>query len=181
MDADIAAGITFDLFGRKVMPLFSSPLLPAHFAADFVAFWESVALPSSALERESRILILVGDVIETLGELPAEEPDAEGQALRLLRAHLWEHPADEPPLPKLAHSAQLSVARLRCAFVLDRGVDLGTYQHLTRLALAKASLQSGWGLGEAAERVGLDADHLSQEFRRVYRLPLEAYRRSVAG
>ena len=181
VDADIAAEITFDLFERKALPLFSSPLLPTHFAADFVAFWESVELPSSALERESRILILTGDVIEALGELPTEEPDAEKRALGLLRAYLWDHPADEAPLRELAHSAQLSVAQLRCAFELDRGVDLAAYQHLVRLALAKASLWNGHDLREVAEQVGLEAEHLSREFLRVYRLTPEAYRRAVAG
>ena len=180
INADIAADITFDLTGHRALPTFGTPFLPTHFAADFVAFWESVELPSSALERESRILILMGDVIEALGELPAEELDAEKRVLGLLRAHLWDRPADEPPLRELVHSAQLSLKQLLCAFEQEQGVDLETYQHLVRLALAKASMQNVRDIGEAARQVGLQAERLSREFLRVYKLTPEAYRRSVA-
>ncbi len=182
VNADIAADITFDLTGRRVLPTFGTPFLPTHFAADFVAFWESVELPSSALERESRILILTGDVIETLGELPAMlEPDAEKRVLGLLRAHVWDRPSDELPLRELARSAQLSLKQLLCAFELEQGVDLETYQRLVRLALAKALLGRGRSLASVAQEVGLEPTDLQDEFERVYKLTPEVYGQAVGG
>ena len=139
-----------------------------------------MAEASSRLERESRILILVGDVIEALGELPAPELDAERRAVEAAKGRFWEDPAREVSLEEPAQGARLPPGRLRRAFEASQGVDPETYRLLVRLALAKTSLGCGHTLEDAARQVGLETVQLLAEFERVYRVTPGAYRRAVA-
>lgn len=127
--------------------------------------------PSSALERETRLLHALGCLIarHAVDHVPAHRLGSEHRAVERARCYLEAHPAESVPLEKLAGEAGLSPFYLCRVFHRQTGLPPHAYQTLARVRLAKALLAAGVAVPQAAIEAGFcDQAHLTRHFKRIY-------------
>ena len=127
--------------------------------------------PSSALERETRLLHALGCLIarHAVDRVPAQQIGAEHRAVRRARDYLEAHPTENVSLGKLACEAGISPFYLCRVFHQQIGLPPHAYQALVRVRLAKALLGKGMPIPQAAIEGGFcDQAHLTRHFKRIY-------------
>jgi AraC-like DNA-binding protein len=182
---DGAAG-TDDGFGYRI--LYIAPELvrdalgggPLPFVADPVQELTPTARPIASLLADIdepmselgcvEMAAAVADCLWSLGG--GREPRQAGvdiRAVELVRDHLAAHAREQTPasvLEEIAGADRFTVARqFRRAF----GTSPDRYRMLRRLALARAAIESGRSLAEAAAGTGFaDQSHMTRQFKRTY-------------
>jgi AraC-like DNA-binding protein len=135
------------------------------------------------IERDTRVAEALG---ELLGEGPRSSAAGGGEraprAVRLARGFLHDALADKITLDDLATHAGLDKFHLVRAFRAE--VGLPPYEYLThaRVAKARALLQRGALVADAAQAVGFyDESQLHRHFRRIIGITPGRFSRSFAG
>jgi AraC-like DNA-binding protein len=152
-----------------------------HFAEDVVGdpyvaamLWQAhTALeePSSALERESRLLEALAGLVtrHAADKLPAQRIGFEHGAVKRAREYLETLPSENVSLDSLARAAGLSPFYLCRVFREETGLTPHAYQTLARVRLAKTLLTQGAPIAQAALEAGFyDQAHLTRHFKRIF-------------
>lgn len=127
--------------------------------------------PSSALERESRLLQALGCLVarHAVDRLSPQRVAVEHRAVERAREYLRAHPDENVSLERLAREAGLSPFHLCRVFRQETGLSPHLYQILVRVRLAKALLVKGVSISQAAMEAGFcDQAHLTRHFKRVF-------------
>lgn len=127
--------------------------------------------PSSALERESRLLQALACLVAHHGvdKLPAQRVASEHRAVERAREYLGAHPDENVSLERLAREVGLSPFHLCRVFRRETGLSPHAYQILLRVHLAKALLAKGVAISQAAVEAGFcDQAHLTRHFKRIF-------------
>ena len=127
--------------------------------------------PSSALERESRLLQALAGLVRrhAVGKLPARRISHEHRAVKKAREYLETLPSENVTLERLAREAGLSPFHLCRLFHQKTGLSPHAYQTLVRVRLAKTMLAKGVAISQAAVEVGFcDQAHLTRHFKRIF-------------
>jgi AraC-like DNA-binding protein len=127
--------------------------------------------PSSALERETRLLHALGCLIvrHAMDRIPAQRIGSEHRAVQRARYYLETHPVENVSLEKLAWEGGLSPFYFCRVFHQHVGLPPHAYQTLVRCRLAKALLAKGVATPQAAIEAGFcDQAHLTRHYKRIY-------------
>ena len=127
--------------------------------------------PSSALERESRLLQALACLVarHAVDRLPAQRVASEHRAVQRAREYLGARPGENVSLERLAREAGLSPFHLCRVFRQETGLSPHAYQILVRVRLAKDLLTKGVAISQAAVEAGFcDQAHLTRHFKRVF-------------
>ena len=155
------------------------PLLPTTFAAKFAELCAVFDGPGSSLEREEKLLFLVGDVVETFWD-DTKPVGKEARMVEAMKTYLNFHYARDILTKDLATLAEMPEAYMVSVFKQATGVTPSAYQTLMRLAKARALLAWGETQEHTAVRTGFaEVGVLDAAFRRVYKLSLAAYVRGL--
>jgi AraC-like DNA-binding protein len=184
---DGAAG-TDDGFGYRMLyiaPELVRAALAGHglpFVGDPVQELTPVARPIAALLADidepiselrcAEIAAVVADALLSLSDQRSfGRATIDIRSVGLVRDYLMAHASEQTPasvLEKIAGMDRFTIARqFRWAF----GTSPDRYRTLRRLALARAAIESGRSLGQAAADSGFaDQSHMTRQFKRTYGL-----------
>lgn len=138
--------------------------------------------PSSVLERESRLLEALADLVtrHAVDKLPAHRIGPEHRAVKRAREYLETLPSEKVSLESLAREAALSPFHLCRVFHQATGLSPHAYQTLVRVRLAKTLLAEGVPISQVAVEVGFfDQAHLTRHFKRIFGVTPGQYLGSV--
>jgi AraC-like DNA-binding protein len=152
------------------LPYFPHPVIhDPDLAHQIRAFHLTVEHPTSALEREMRLMQVLTLLVLRHAEVrPAEPRRARDRGVVCrARAYLDAHYADDVSLAHLARVAEVSPFYLARAFRADVGVPPHTYLEGVRVAQAKTLLLAGRALADVAFATGfVDQSHFTHRFKR---------------
>lgn len=134
------------------------------------------------LEAQSRFLgVLVQLIARHADSSPAIRPiGREPRAVRDARDYIEAHHSENLSITELASIARLSPFHFIRVFQRHLGIPPHAYLMQTRVRRAKALLQRGWRIVDAALETGFaDQSHLSKHFKRTLGVTPGQYRNSV--
>lgn len=173
-DASVLQAVASEMSGRpRDIPFFAEPVLDdPTIAAHILQVHALLELPSSPLERESRLLPMLARLIERHADvrpLRSERPRAQAApAVWRVRDYLTEHYAEAVTLDELAAIAGLSPFHLLRTFSAAVGMPPHVYLTQVRVGRAKALLAAGLPIAEVATLTGfVDQSHLTRHFKRT--------------
>lgn len=164
--------------GVRGTPSFDSPSVEPGRRATALAFAMHDALvrdDATELERATRVTEALSEIVRSVP--PTRKPRAT-RAVRRARSYLHDALAEKVTLDELAHDAALDKFHLVRAFRAE--VGLPPYEYLTtiRVARARALLERGVLVADAAQEVGFcDESQLHRHFRRIVGVTPGAYAR----
>jgi AraC-like DNA-binding protein len=164
----VAPELVRDALGGGALPFVADPVQkPARAIASVLADLDE---PISDLGR-AEIVAAVADVLRALGGAPVPSPTIDLRAVELARDYLAAHAREQTPastLEEITGTDRFTLARhFRRAF----GTSPDRYRTLRRLALARAAIEQGAPLVQAAARAGFaDQSHMTRQFKRAYGL-----------
>jgi AraC-like DNA-binding protein len=118
------------------------------------------------------IAVALADILRSLGGQAERRPVAvDVRAVELARDYLAAHACEQTPastLEQITGSDRFTLARhFRRAF----GTSPDRYRSLRRLAFARAAIERGLPLAQAAAHAGFaDQSHMTRQFKRAYGL-----------
>jgi AraC-like DNA-binding protein len=156
----------------SALPFVSDPIQPLVPAAGRLAsLLSDIDEPIDELSSAD-IAVAVADGLLSLSGSSARRPAAiDVRAVELARDYLAAHAREQTSasvLEKVAGSDRFTIARhFRWAF----GTSPDRYRTSRRVALARAAIESGQSLAEAASEAGFaDQSHMTRQFKRTYGL-----------
>jgi AraC-like DNA-binding protein len=158
--------------GGSALPFVADPVQRAAPATRLVAsFLDDIAEPISDLSRVE-IAAALADTLRSLGGRPDRgRPAIDVHAVELARDYLAAHASEQTPastLERVTGTDRFTLARhFRRAF----GTSPDRYRTMRRVALARAAIEAGRPLAEAAAGAGFaDQSHMTRQFKRAYGL-----------
>jgi AraC-like DNA-binding protein len=168
----LAPELVRDALAAGPLPFVADPVQrPTPATRMVVALLADIDEPISDLAR-AEIAATVADSLQALGGRPDQRPVAiDTRAVELARDYLAAHarePTSAATLERLTGADRFTLARhFRRAF----GTSPDRYRTMRRLALARAAIERGLPLAEAAARAGFaDQSHMTRQFKRTYGL-----------
>lgn len=125
--------------------------------------------PAATLERESRLLTLVSEVIRYCADDPPPNCrlGKEHRAVGLMKGYLREHFTDDVTLADLSKLVGLNKTYLLEVFKRDVGISPHGYLTCARINKAKHLLRQGLPIAQVALETGFcDQSHLNRLFKR---------------
>ena len=161
-----------EALASRPLPFVADPVQPLVPAATRIAsLLSDIDEPISDLSC-AEIAVAVADGLVALSGYPERRPAAiDVQAVELARDYLAAHAHEQTSasvLEKIAGTDRFTIARhFRWAF----GTSPDRYRTLRRVALARAAIEGGQSLAEAASEAGFaDQSHMTRQFKRTYGL-----------
>jgi AraC-like DNA-binding protein len=165
-------------FGSTRFPVF--PHAGGSLTLAFRALCAAADRPASTLERQERLLVLVGQLTTRFAGRTGPAPTARAPA-RLARCLLDERYRDNLSLVELARTVHLSPYHLLRVFRREYGLTPHLYQARVRVERAKRDIAAGATITRAAHDHGFhDASHLGRHFRQVVGVTPGRYRDETA-
>jgi AraC-like DNA-binding protein len=164
----VAPELVRDALGGAALPFVADPVqAPTRAIASALA---DIDEPIGELARVE-IAAAVADALAALGGRAQRRTTIDLRAVQLVREHLAAHARDQTPvsaLEEISGADRFTLARhFRRAF----GTSPDRYRTLRRLALARALIEDGRPLAEAAAEAGFaDQSHMTRQFKRTYGL-----------
>jgi AraC-like DNA-binding protein len=164
----VAPELVRDALSGAALPFVADPVQrPAPAIASALADLDE---PISDLAR-AEIVGAVADVLRALSGAPVHHGSIDLHAVELAREYLAAHACEQTPastLEDITGTDRFTLARhFRRAF----GTSPDRYRTMRRLALARAAIESGLPLVQAAAQAGFsDQSHLTRQFKRAYGL-----------
>jgi len=156
----------------RALPFVGDPIQPLVPAAGRIAsLLSDIDEPINELSS-AEIAVAVADGLVSLSGCPERRPAAINvRAVELARDYLAAHAREQTSasvLEKIAGTDRFTIARhFRWAF----GTSPDRYRTSRRVALARAAIESGQSLAEAASEAGFaDQSHMTRQFKRTYGL-----------
>jgi len=161
-----------DALDGRALPFVADPVQPATPATRLVAsFLADIAEPINDLSR-AEIAAALADTLRSLSGRPdGGRPAIDVRAVELARDYLAAHASEQTPastLELVTGADRFTLARhFRRAF----GTSPDRYRTMRRVALARAAIEAGLPLAEAAAGAGFaDQSHMTRQFKRAYGL-----------
>ena len=145
---------------------------------------QSFAEPTSRLERESCLLLLMREVLTHMADVKPSERKLgkEHKAVTLVKEALDAHPEMDTTLTDLAALASLNKHYLYRVFRRDVGVSPHAYQSVRRVYRAKDLLHQGVTLAQVALETGFnDQSHLTHVFKKYTQVTPGRFQRDSLG
>ena len=172
---DAAAAET--LPGGRPLPLWRPVATDAVLAAAFERWHARLAADAGALACDEAQLALLATLFARHGA--AASPMRASPAIARARQRLDDDPANDPGLAALAAEAGLSRFQLLRAFARELDMTPHAYLVQRRLSVARALLDAGETIADAAAGAGFaDQAHLTRLFRRSLGFTPAAYARA---
>jgi AraC-like DNA-binding protein len=135
--------------------------------------------PGSALERQSRMIVLIARLLLRHSDSSITLPRASGEcdAIRRARDFLDENLANKVSLDSLAVVAEIPSFRLLRAFQQELGLSPHAYQIQARIRASNRMLRQGAALADIAGATGFaDQAHLTRVFKTIMGVTPGQYR-----
>jgi AraC-like DNA-binding protein len=168
--------------GRGRVPRFREPVIADPVLAAELRSLHAALGEIDALEAETRLAWLFGELVRRHASLPScdFEVRGAGRLARLVMARLAGRLGCPPALAEIATEAGLSRYQLVRCFSAEVGMPPYAWLAQHRVARARTMLEKGCRPAEAAALAGFaDQAHLTRWFRRVVGVTPGAYRNSV--
>ena len=165
------------------LPFVANPVQPATPTTRHIAsFLESIDEPISDLARVE-IAVAVADTLRSLSARPYPQwVRIDSRAVELARDYLTTHAREQTAASTLERITGADRFTLARHFRLAYGTSPDRYRTMRRLALARASIESGLSLVRAATDAGFaDQSHLTRQFKKAYGLTPGHWARAVAS
>jgi AraC-like DNA-binding protein len=179
----IAPELVRDALGGGALPFVADPVQElTPMARPIASLLADIDEPVSELGCVE-IAAAVADGLRSLSGGPEPRPaTVDVRAVELVRDHLAAHAREHTPAPvleEIAGTDRFTIARhFRRAF----GTSPDRYRTLRRLALARAAIENGKSLAEAAAETGFaDQSHMTRQFKRTYGLTPARWMALTAG
>ncbi len=173
-EAHVLQSVASEMSGRtRDIPFFAEPVIDdPDLATLILQVHELLEMPSTPLERESRLLPVLAHLIERHADARPTRPQRQrvqpAPAVWRVRDYLAEHYADVVTLDELAALAGLSPFHLLRTFSAAVGMPPHVYLTQVRVARSKALLAAGLPIAEVAALTGfVDQSHFSRHFKRT--------------
>ena len=178
---DIFEEVVVGLTGQIQPFRWRDSVLPTAFAARFAELCAVFDRSGSALEREEKLLFLIGDIVESLwDDTRPESPEA--RMVEAAKIYLSFYYARDISMKDLAAKAEMPEAYMVETFQNATGVTPSEYQHLMRLAKARTFLARGESPVRTALYTGFKRTRdLDAAFRRAYKVSVDVYVRGSRG
>ena len=150
----------------------ADPVQPSPPATRLVAgLLADIDEPISDLARAG-IAAALADTLRSLGGRSAHDPvRIDRGAVELARAYLAAHASEQTPASTLEAVTGTDRFTLARHFRLAFGTSPDRYRTMRRLGLARAAIERGVPLAEAAASAGFaDQSHMTRQFKRAYGL-----------
>jgi len=169
----VAPELVRDALGGGPLPFVADPVQePSPASRPVAALLEEMDEPLSELARAD-VAAAAADCLASLagGAGPRRAETIDLRAVERVRDHLAAHAREQTPaavLEAIAGADRFTIARhFRRAF----GTSPDRYRTLRRLALARAAIEAGRSLADAAAETGFaDQSHMTRQFKRTYGL-----------
>ncbi|MEQ5836355.1 AraC family transcriptional regulator [Marinobacter sp. NFXS9] len=126
---------------------------------------------ATLLEKQSRVVDLLSDVMLALAETPSatvDRPVTPPERLQAVAAYIDEHCADEITLEQLCERAGCTAGHLIRSFRQYFGLTPHAYQINQRIRLGQEALKAGQPIADAALAAGFsDQPHFQRVFKRL--------------
>ena len=144
------------------------PSLTTHDVAALLADLEE---PVGTLELAA-VAVTLADALRALaGDASRSAAPVDREAVEIAREHLAAHAREQTPASELERLTGTDRFTLTRHFRRVLGTTPDRYRTMRRLALARASIEDGVPLAEAAAHAGFaDQSHLTRQFKRAYGL-----------
>jgi AraC-like DNA-binding protein len=166
LDPPVVRSVALELLpARRAEPLWRPVARDAGLAAAFEAWQRRLGDEAAgALAREEAQVALLARVL--LGHSGVAPPPGGAPSIARARQRLDDDPAADPGLAALAAEAGISRFQLLRAFGRELGLTPHAYLVQRRLSLARALIDGGASLAEAAHGAGFaDQSHMTRAFR----------------
>jgi AraC-like DNA-binding protein len=168
----IAPELVRDALAGRALPFVADPVQEQTPAARPIAsLLADIDEPISELSYVEIAAAVADGLVSLSGHTHVGRATVDMRAVELVRDYLAAHASEQTPasiLEKIAGVDRFTVARhFRWAF----GTSPDRYRTLRRLALARAAIESGQSLAQAAADTGFaDQSHMTRQFKRTYGL-----------
>jgi AraC-like DNA-binding protein len=179
IDPPVVRAVAAELLpAHRAEPLWRPVARDAAIAAAFEAWQRRLADDAAgALARDEAQLALLAPLL--LRHSGAAAPRTGAPSIERARQRLDDDPAADPGLALLAAEAGVSRFQLLRAFARELGLTPHAYLMQRRLALARALIDGGASLAEAAHGAGFaDQSHMTRSFRKTLGFTPAAYARA---
>jgi AraC-like DNA-binding protein len=135
--------------------------------------------PISDLGRVE-IATIIADALRSLSGHPRRRAPVDLAAVQTVRAYLDAHPTEQTSARTLEHLAGIDRFSIARHFRQVFGTSPDRYRALRRVALARAAIEGGRPLADAAVQAGFaDQSHMTRHFKRAYGLTPARWARTV--
>ena len=168
----VAPELVRDALGGGPLPFVADPVQTLAPATRLVAsLLVDIDEPISDLAR-AEIAATLADTLRELGGRPGPGPAAiDLRAVGLARDYLAAHASEQTPASTLEAVAGVDRFTLARHFRRALGTSPDRYRTMRRLGLARAAIERGLPLAEAAASAGFaDQSHMTRQFKRAYGL-----------
>jgi len=168
----VAPELVRDALGGGPLPFVADPVQTLAPATRLVAsLLVDIDEPISDLAR-AEIAATLADTLRELGGQPAPGPATiDLRAVGLARDYLAAHASGQTPASTLEAVAGVDRFTLARHFRRALGTSPDRYRTMRRLGLARAAIERGLPLAEAAASAGFaDQSHMTRQFKRAYGL-----------
>ena len=168
----VAPELVRDALGGGPLPFVVDPVQTLAPATRLVAsLLVDIDEPISDLAR-AEIAATLADTLRELGGRPGQGPATiDLRAVGLARDYLAAHASEQTPASTLEAVAGVDRFTLARHFRRALGTSPDRYRTMRRLGLARAAIERGLPLAEAAASAGFaDQSHMTRQFKRAYGL-----------
>ena len=179
----VAPELVRDALGGGPLPFVADPVQTLAPATRLVAsLLDDIDEPISDLAR-AEIAATLADTLRSLGGRPDRGPATiDLRAVGLARDYLAAHASEQTPASTLEAVTGVDRFTLARQFRRAFGTSPDRYRTMRRLGLARAAIERGLPLAQAAASAGFaDQSHMTRQFKRAYGLTPARWARAFAG
>lgn len=167
----VAPELVGEALGGVALPFVADPVQESAPASRVVAYLlADLDEPIGDLAR-AEIVAAVADVLRALAGTPEPRGTIDLRAVELAREYLADHAREQTPASTLEHITGTDRFTLARHFRRAFGTSPDRYRTLRRLELARAAIEEGRPLVQAAAQAGFaDQSHMTRQFKRAYGL-----------
>lgn len=168
----IAPDLVCDALAGRTLPFVANPVQDVTPAVRGLAsLLLNIDEPITELSAADIAVVVADGLLSLSGRTAGRQTAIDLRAVKLVRDYLAAHSREQiaaSDLERIAGSDRYTISRLfRKAF----GTSPDRYRVLRRLALARAAIESGQPLAQAAADAGFaDQSHMTRQFKRTYGL-----------
>jgi len=179
----VAPELVREALAGGALPFVADPVLtPTPATRPIVSLLADIDEPVSDLGAAEIVAVIADGLVALAGSHASSRARIDSRAVGLVRDYLTAHAREPAPawqLERIVGLDRFTIARqFRSAF----GTSPDRYRTLRRLALARAAIESGRSLAQAAAETGFaDQSHMTRQFKRTYGMTPARWMALTAG